>query len=138
MGAMQRVLPPLARLALALWIGSVACVSFLVAPRVFRFLDDNARAGELMGWIFQRVDWFGLAAAVLFVAAHYKRRVRAGVAALMGAAAAVNVFWVTPKVIARGEDLDFYHRLATQLWGGILILGLGLLLADARPPRGGG
>ena len=131
---MQRMLEASARLALGLWIGAVACVSFIVAPRVFRFLDDNEKAGELMRGIFPRVDYAGIVAALICVVALRRSRARAVGAALLGGLAAVNAFAVTPKIVSGAENLEVYHRLAVWIWGAILVGGAALIVAGA-PPR---
>jgi len=122
------MLRTIARLALSLWIGSVACVAFLVAPRVFSFLHDNPRAGDLMAPVFKWVDLAGIVAALLFLVAARKHRLRAILAGLLGAAAAVNAFGITPRILERGPHLQLFHKISEGLWAGILIGGVILLL----------
>ncbi|MHC4817615.1 MAG: DUF4149 domain-containing protein [Planctomycetota bacterium] len=126
-----------ARLLLALWIGAVAGVAFVVAPRVFGFLDDSAQAGELMGPIFQRVDLFGIAAAAFFAVAARKSRWRLVLALGLGALAAINVLVLAPEIRARGEHLDIAHQISTAFWSVILIGGLVLLVMGPTPRRRG-
>lgn len=123
------MLNAIARLLLALWIGAAAGVAFVVAPRVFGFLDDKAQAGELMGPIFQRVDYFGIVAAIVFAVAARKSRWRLILALALGALAAVNVFVLAPEIRARGENLEAAHQISTVLWSVILIGGIVLLVA---------
>ena len=127
------MLNAVARLLLGLWIGAVAGVAFVVAPRVFGFLDDKAQAGELMGPIFQRVDYFGIAVAAVFAVAARKSRWRLVVALALGALAAVNVFVLAPEIRARGEHLDLAHQISTVLWSVILVGGLVLLVMGPGP-----
>lgn len=129
---MRRLFERGAHAALGLWIGAVACVAFVVAPTVFRTLDDDALAGKVMAPIFQAVDVFGVAAAALFAVAARGRKWRALGAAALGAAALVNVVIVAPKVTAR-ENLELYHKVAEVLWGVVLFGGLWLLLLGPRP-----
>jgi hypothetical protein len=129
------MLNTVARLLLALWIGAAAGVAFIVAPRVFGFLDDRAQAGELMGPIFLYVDWFGIAAAVVFAAAARQSRWRLVLALGLGALAAVNAFVLAPEIRARGEHLDIAHQISTVLWSVILIGGLVLLVMGPAAPR---
>lgn len=129
---MRRFFQSGAHAAFGLWIGAVACVAFVVAPTVFRRLDDNRLAGEVMAPIFHAVDVFGVAAAVLFAVAAKGRKWRVLGAAILGAAALVNVAVVAPRVAAR-ENLELYHRIAEGLWGVILVVGLWLLLIGPRP-----
>lgn len=130
------MLNAVARLLLALWIGAAAGVAFIVAPRVFGFLDDNAQAGELMGPIFQYVDWFGIAAAAVFAAAARKSRWRLVLALGLGALAAINVFVLAPEIRARGEHLDVAHQISTVLWSVILLGGIVLLVMGPTARRG--
>jgi hypothetical protein len=123
----------LARLAVALWTGAVAAVAFVVAPRVFSFLENREWAGDLMAPIFRRIDIFGIVAAALFAVAARKSRRRFVLAAALGAAAAVNAFALSPLIRARGENFEFYHRASEALWGAILVGGTILALAGARP-----
>jgi len=124
-----------ARVVLALWIGAVAGVSFVVAPRVFQFLDDPRRAGELMRPIFARVDYFGLAAALVFVVAARRSRLRALLAAGIGGLAAVNVFGLAPRIAARGEHFELLHRASVWVWGSILLGGAILLVLGPERRR---
>jgi len=122
------MLNAISRLLLALWIGAAAGVAFVVAPRVFGFLDDRAQAGELMGPIFQRVDYFGIAVALVFAVAARKSRWRMVLALGLGALAAINVFLLAPEIRARGEHLEIAHQISTVLWSVILIGGIVLLV----------
>ena len=129
------MLHAISRLLLSLWIGAVAGVAFVVAPRVFGFLDDRAQAGELMGPIFQRVDYLGIAVALVFAVAARKSRWRLVLALGLGALAAINVFALAPEIRARGEHLEIAHHISTGLWSVILIGGIVLLVAGptSRP-----
>jgi len=129
------MLNAVARLLLGLWIGAAAGVVFVVAPRVFGFLDDNAQAGELMGPIFQRVDLFGIAVAIVFAVAARKSRWRLVLAFGLGALAAINVLVLAPEIRARGEHLDLAHQISTVFWSVILIGGLVLLGMGPTPRR---
>lgn len=126
----------LARLLVGLWTGAVAAVAFLVAPRAFRFLDDNRRAGDLLVWIFRRVDLFGIAAGAVAVVAWRRSRWRAAIAVAMTWAAACNAFFLGPRIAARAEPFAFYHRASEGLWGAILLGGVALLLFDPAARSG--
>ncbi len=120
----------LARLAMGLWAGAVAAVAFVVAPRVFGFLADPPRAGELMVSIFRKIDLFGICVSALYAIVAAKSRWRLAVAVLLGAAAASNAFLLAPKIAAGDRTL---HGLSEGLWG--LILVWGVVLALVGPPR---
>ena len=129
------MLHAVARLLLALWTCAVAAVAFLVAPQVFGFLDDNARAGELMGPIFGRVDVFGVVAALVFAAAARRSRWRLALSLFLGALAAVNVLVLAPAIRARGAHLDLAHQASTVLWSVLLTGGVVLLIAGPAAGR---
>jgi hypothetical protein len=128
---MRNLLPALARLAVGLWAGAVLAVAFVVAPRVFAFLNDRPRAGELMGPIFRRVDLFGIAAAILFAVAARGSRWRFALACLLGAVAAANAFVLGPAIAGGKSEL---HGVARAAWGAILAGSLVLALAGPRAP----
>jgi len=116
---------------MGLWAGAVAAVAFAVAPRVFGFLADPPRAGELMAPIFRRIDLFGVGAAVLFAVAARGSRWRFGVACLLGVAAAANAFVLGPRIAGGDRAL---HGFAEGLWGGILVGSTVLALFGPRSP----
>jgi peptidoglycan/LPS O-acetylase OafA/YrhL len=128
---MRNLLPALARLGVSLWAGAVAGVAFVVAPRVFGFLADPPRAGELMGPIFRRVDLFGIGAAVLFAVASRGSRWRFALACLLGAAAAANAFILGPGIAGGKREL---HGLSEAVWGVILVGTLVLAISGPRSP----
>lgn len=132
------LLNAVARLLLALWIGAMAGVAFVVAPRVFGFLDDQAQAGELMGPIFRHVDYFGIATAIVFAAAARRSRWRLVLSAALGALAAINVFALAPEIRARKEHLEIAHQLSTILWSVMLLGGIVLQVVGPARGRGGG
>ena len=128
----MRIAVALARLAMALWAGAVAAVGVVVAPRVFGFLDDRARAGELMGPIFRKVDLFGIFAAVLFAVVARRSRWRLAIAVLLGVAAAANAFVLGPRIPGGSAAL---HHVAEALWALILLWTLVLALVGPPPHR---
>ena len=130
---MKNILPAVARLAVGLWTGAVAAIAFAVAPRVFGFLDDPERAGELMAPIFRKVDLFGVVAAALFAVAARRSRWRFVLALALGALAAANAFVLSPLISERGENLRLFHGMSEAFWGVILVGGA--VLALAGPTR---
>ncbi len=113
-------------LALALWVGSVACVAALVAPSAFRALDV-ADAARVLAPVFRSVDYLGIVAATGLVLLG-PRGWRRNVAALMGAGAAASVFYLAPRVDGRNA----YHYAAEAAWTVILIGGIVLLYGAMR------
>ncbi len=48
------------RLLMALWIGGLCIVGYLVAPILFATLEDRQLAGMLAGKLFSAISWVGL------------------------------------------------------------------------------
>ena len=90
-------------LALALWVGEVACFSFVVAPAVFGVLGE-ARAGDVVGAIFPRYYALGTAAGAVALACSVVLARRATAAA-----------WWTGAVVALALGL------AATLWAGRVV-----------------
>jgi len=57
---MKRFPDLLAAWAIALWVGGLWAVGYLVAPALFYNLDDHMLAGILAGKMFSRIAWAGL------------------------------------------------------------------------------
>ena len=139
----------IAQLLMGVWVGAVACVAFVVAPRIFEVMRskpisnhlDTKRqgevAGELLAPIFDSVDKFGILVCVFFLIAAWGMRGRAVLALVLGVCAAVNAFVVAPQIEARGEGFQTWHMVATGLWIAILVGGtvLALVGPDRKAPR---
>ncbi|MDJ0974781.1 MAG: DUF4149 domain-containing protein [Planctomycetota bacterium] len=133
-----------ARIAFGLWIGAVAGVAFVAAPLVFGAVPEHIAtkdsAARVIGPAFARVDIFGLVACALTGIALLLRREdgaarwRLLLIAVVAICAAVDAFFLAPKITAREEPLRIYHGLATTAWMLILLFGA-LLLAVGLLPR---
>jgi hypothetical protein len=135
----------IAQTLMGVWVGGVACVAFLVAPRVFEVLRSQPIsnhlskerqgqvAGELLAPIFANVDKFGILVAIVFLVAAWGTRGRAVLAAVLGICAAVNLFVAGPMIEARGDGFETWHLIATGLWLAILVGGS--ILAVVGPNR---
>ncbi|MCF6217771.1 MAG: DUF4149 domain-containing protein [Gammaproteobacteria bacterium] len=67
----------LERLLLTVWVGATWTVGYLVAPLLFRLLDDRMVAGQLMGEMFGLVHIIGAVCGgllLLMAWAHFGRR----------------------------------------------------------------
>lgn len=138
-------------LALAVWVGAVVFLSFVVAPTIFRTLP-SATAGQVMGALFPSYYAVGAVAGVVALAATLVlwRSGRAGaplvvlVALMLGTtayaggvvqprAAVLRPMLHTPDP-AEGvrEEFDRLHRLAVGLNAGVLLLGLASIVVAAR------
>ena len=113
-------------LALALWVGSVACVAALVAPAAFRAVGV-ADAARVLGPVFSGVDYLGIVTATGLVLLG-PRGWRRNLAALMGVCAATSVLYLAPRVDGRNA----YHYAAEGAWTVILIGGIVLLYGAMR------
>ena len=50
----------LAAWAVAVWVGGLLAIGYLVAPSLFHYLDDRALAGMLAGKMFYWINWVGM------------------------------------------------------------------------------
>jgi uncharacterized membrane protein len=144
-------------LALALWVGAVVVVSFVVAPAVFRALPSET-AGAVMGQVFPLYYAFTSGAGVVaLVSAWWLRRrtngigVSTAVVAMLAVMLAATVYAgtvVSPRARALRPALhveevdpavraefDALHRRAVQLNGLVLLLGLATIVSVARAVR---
>ena len=117
----------LAHISLAVLVGSIACVSFVVTPAAFAALDDSAQAAGLLGDIFTTVDLFGIVTAILLLVAWTDRlsRILAGV---IGLCAVLNLFVAAPQV----EGVNIWHHVSVVMWMLVLLSGLVFLTRLAR------
>lgn len=58
----------LASLLLTFWAGSLWTICGLVAPTLFRLLEDRRLAGQLAAAFFNALTWIGVAVAVVLLA----------------------------------------------------------------------
>lgn len=146
------------RLALALWIGSLAFFSFVVAPILFRSLEPAA-AGEVAGAILTRYGHLAVAcgalaalAAIALARLDPERSGRRRNALIVTAMIILTVY--AGQVIApathelrlamhepglsrsatadRRAAFDRMHRRAVVVAGGVLLLGGVLFAVEAR------
>lgn len=145
------------QMALALWVGAIVTVSFLVAPAVFRAVPAET-AGTVMGQVFPLYYAFTtVAGAVALLAAWWLRRRTNGVgvsttvvamlammlAATVYAGAVVSprarvirpMLHVEPVDPAMRAEFEALHRRAVQLNGLVLLLGLAATVVSARSAR---
>ena len=144
-------------LALGLWIGTIATVSFLVAPVVFTILAP-AQAGDVVGAIFPSYYRIGIVVAVIAVVAALRLRAHASAPgawswtaalAALGLGATLWAGWVvhpaarerrsalTAAGTAPSSDAEFQrlHHRAVVLNGVALVAALAALGAATRGLR---
>ena len=117
----------LAHISLAVLVGSIACVSFVVAPAAFAALDDPDQAAGLLGDVFTTVDLFGIVAAILLLVAGSDRLSRI-LGGLIGLSSVANLFVVAPQV----KDANIWHHISVTLWMLTLLAGVAFLIRQAR------
>jgi hypothetical protein len=74
-------------MAIALWVGGMWAIGFIVAPVLFARLGDRVLAGALAGGLFTLIAWIGIASAVYLLVF---RIARFGAACLKQ-----GLFWLT-------------------------------------------
>jgi uncharacterized membrane protein len=133
-------------LALIVWVGEVVFFSFVVAPTVFGALPQES-AGKVVGAIFPRYYGIGAVAGMIALAAAMFLRSRTS-ATLAWSAIVVMLVLMLGATIYAGRvvqpraqalrpllhqepidptsraEFDRLHRLAVQLNGGVLLLGI--------------
>lgn len=125
----------------ALWVGSLWTVGYLVAPALFAWVDDRALAGELAGRFFAVEVWLSLAAAALWlVLAGFGAKVPRAqvwlVAAMIVSLTVMHFVVGPPMRAARAAGADSFallHGLSSVLYLAASVLGLALIFSDRRP-----
>ena len=133
----------LAHVAVGVWVGMMIAQAFIGAPLVFGAVPEHIaskdQAGRVIGPGFGRIDVVGLVALTMLLAVYATRGLgrtwRAGLAAVLLAAVAVDAFHIAPQIVARAEGLQTYHRIATGIWMAGILGGLLLLLFPAPSVR---
>lgn len=108
----------------ALWWGSQTALGLLVVPTLFAQLPTASLAGNLAARLFSQQNWLAAACAGLLLlwrsrSAHRQSEpTSAGVVWLLAGMllAMLLEYAVMPRIVAR-EDLAFWHRVGTLLFG---------------------
>lgn len=142
-------------LALIVWIGGIIFFAFVMAPTLFGVLPTTKLAGNVVNATLGKLHWMGLVSGVVFLVCslgynwqrHARLRPFAGSHILIVAMLAltmVSQFGITPRMrelrsspaMMESRDgraeFDRLHAWSTQLEGGVLFLGLGVVLTTAR------
>ncbi len=117
----------LAHVSLAVLVGSIACVSFVVAPAAVAALDESAQVFGMLGDIFTTVDLFAIVTSILLLVAWPDRlsRILGGV---IGLCAVANLVVVAPQV----EGVNIWHHISVVLWMLMLLMGIAFLVRQAH------
>ena len=160
---MQTILRATEFLCLALWLGSDAFLSFVVAPGAFMILGNRDAAGLLVGYSLARLHFAGIFLGALFLLARLIRTrdfasfttAAALCVVLMVALTAASQFTVsskmedlktemvslqnTPETDPRRVEFNRWHRISVACEGAVLLLGfvaMVLLVRESLPkPR---
>src|SRR3569623_3655932 len=137
------------RRLLAVWVGGMLAVGYLVVPVVFHMLDDRVLAGALAGEMFRYTNGVGLVCGALLIASALVSSGLAGlrtwrsiVIAIMQAIAATILFVLKPQMAAlkavaaaAGAELapafGRLHGLSSALY--LLASVLGVVLVASGP-----
>ncbi len=137
------------RLLVTLWVGSLWCIGYIVAPALFAFLDDRSLAGDIAGELFRIETWisigcFLLLNAIWFMAGRAGQgritqgritQDRAFVPTLMVALLAISEWVIGPMITAaraqQGADSSEFawlHGMAAMLYLAASVLGVWLVV----------
>jgi len=105
---MNKLVAILSDVSIALWVGGLWIVGYLVAPLLFSSLPENhALAGALAGKMFKGIAWIGIGCATLLLLNEF---LNAGLGAfkrlvfwlvlLMLSITLIMQFWLQPFIIA--------------------------------------
>jgi uncharacterized membrane protein len=146
-------------LCLIVWIGGIIFFAFVLAPTVFTVLPSNELAGNVVNPSLSRLHWMGVTAGIIFLFCsllhnrlkHAQLRIFSGTHVLlviMLALTLISQLSVIPRMQslrssmavidnvspsdARRVEFNHLHVWSTELEGGVLILGLGVVLLTAR------
>ena len=138
-----RLIPPLERVLLTLWAGSLWVVGFIVAPVLFAELDDRALAGSIAGTLFTLTSYIGLVCGslLLLLNAAIRKRInwRVLVIVAMLLLIVIGQFVITPMVVElRVQGLTDtprfgqLHGVASVLFLMTSVLALALVAAGQK------
>jgi uncharacterized membrane protein len=146
-------------LCLVVWIGGIIFFAFVLAPTVFAVLPTHDLAGNVVNPSLTRLHWMGMISGAVFLLCsllhhrlkHAQFRVFSGahvLIAIMLALTLVSQLSMIPRMEALRKDMGVidtvspsdsrrmeFNRLhvwSTDLEGGVLVLGIGVVLLTAR------
>ena len=129
------------RLLVTLWVGSLWCIGYIVAPALFAFLDDRTLAGDIAAELFRIETWISVGCFLLLIAIwFFAGRVataRVLVPALMVGLLLVSEWVIGPMIAnakmqqgADSSEFAWLHGLAAMLY--LATSGLGVWLVVRR------
>jgi hypothetical protein len=132
------------RLLVTLWVGSLWCIGYIVAPTLFAFLDDRSLAGDIAGELFRIETWLSIGCYLLLIAIWFMAG-RAGpgrmppgralVPTLMVVLLAVSEWVIGPMIAtaraqqgADSSEFAWLHGIAATLYLAASALGVWLVV----------
>ena len=148
----MRLAAPVRLLSIALWVGSLWTVGYLVAPTLFMTLADTVLAGTIAGKLFRIEAWLSVAAALMLivliastVTESRQRNTLTGLVGAMLACTLIGYFGLQPFMASLREaapggvlagvartQFGMLHGLASALYLVESILGIFLVLKHAQ------
>jgi uncharacterized membrane protein len=146
-------------LCLIVWIGGIIFFAFVLAPTVFTVLPTHELAGNVVNPSLARLHWMGVISGALFLLCsliynrikHAQFRVFSGphvLMVIMLALTLISQLSIMPRMETLRQDMGVidnvspsdsrrveFNRLhvwSTDLEGGVLVLGLGVVALMAR------
>jgi len=130
--------------ALALWVGGLSTISFVVAPAAFQ--QDRPAAGRIVGASLRRFGTVEIACGLVALGAalamrrggRWERVLRPAAGALMLGLTLSYVAWVYPEAAAARDLPDRFaalHRLSVILVASNIVLGAAQILVSAARLR---
>ena len=133
--------------SLALWVGGLATISFVVAPTAFQQAPKEV-AGKIVGRTLRTFGYFEVACGVIALASAsalrkgggWEGQIRPALLILMLAISCVYVLWLYPEAAAAREKIgapgiqehfNFLHRLSVILVASNILLGASQLVVSA-------
>jgi len=144
----MNILRTLEFLALSIWLGSDAFLSFVVAPGAFQVIASRDQAGALVGYSLTRMHWMGVVSGVLILLFRiWRTRSAASLASpatvcivLMLVLTVVSQLAISPKMADLRSrmgsieataaaspllvEFSRWHRVSVGLESGVLLAGL--------------
>ncbi len=146
-------------LCLIVWIGGIIFFAFVLAPTVFTVLPSNELAGNVVNPSLTRLHWMGVTAGIIFLLCsllhnrlkHAQLRIFSAshvLLVIMLVLTLISQLSVIPRMESlrnsmgvidnvsssdtRRVEFNHLHVWSTELEGGVLFLGLGVVLLTAR------
>jgi hypothetical protein len=116
----------LAAWAVALWVGGLWAVGYLVAPMLFHSLDDRMLAGMLAGKMFSGIAWVGIVCAAWLLMFRFARfgadALKQGffwIAFLMLLLTLAGHFGIQPILVQLKDVMESLFRDRFATWHGV-------------------